>query len=187
MGSLTMELSSKLYTIIITIVYANTCWFLTRKKSQIKIHYWVPRLAHDRVLEMEMCLYKQYEYGMDMRGWGNERVKEGTEIIYFYLHLVHVELETPGINANFLPDMWNWTILCSDLVFSAWFQILRTAISGYDWNTELFCLLIFRQSKFTVIALYGFVCSRAKVCKICGKLEKEGKISCQNSLICLIR
>lgn len=35
-------------------------------------------------------------------------------------------------------------------------------------------VLIFRQSKFKVIDLYFvYVCSRAKVFKICGKLEKE--------------
>lgn len=53
---------------------------------------------------MEMCLFKQYEYELDVRGWGNERVKEAAEITYFYLCLVHMELETTGINANFLPD-----------------------------------------------------------------------------------
>ena len=122
-----------------------------------------------------------YINSMNMRWiWGgNERETEATEITYFHLHLVHMELETTGINAHFLPDIWDWTILCSDLEFSTWFQILRSAISDYDWNTKLFCLLIFRQSKFTVIGLYGFVCSGAKVWKICGKLEREGKISCQ--------
>ena len=122
-----------------------------------------------------------YINSMNMRwiwrqGW---KRKEATEITYFYPHLVHMDLETTGLIANFLPDIRDWTILCSDLECSAWFQILRTAIPDCDWNTKLFCLLIFRQSKFTVIGLYGFVCSRAKVCQICGKLEQEGKISCQ--------
>lgn len=54
---------------------------------------------------MEVCLYKQYGCEMDMRGWGNERVKEATEIICFDLPSVHMELETTGINANFLPDI----------------------------------------------------------------------------------
>lgn len=54
---------------------------------------------------METCLYKQYGYEMDMREWGNEKVKEATEIIYFYLPSVHMDLETTGINANFRPDI----------------------------------------------------------------------------------
>lgn len=46
---------------------------------------------------------------MDVRwiwgGWGNESLKEATETIYFDLSSVHTELETTGINANFLPDI----------------------------------------------------------------------------------
>lgn len=44
---------------------------------------------------------------MDVRGWENEAVKEATEITYFYLSFIHMELETTGINANFLPDIWD--------------------------------------------------------------------------------
>lgn len=53
---------------------------------------------------MEMCLFKQYEYELDVRGWGNERVKEVVEIIYFYFCLVYMELEIIGINVNFFLD-----------------------------------------------------------------------------------
>jgi len=35
------------------------------------------------------------------------RVKEATGITYSYLHLAHMELETTGINAYFLPDVWD--------------------------------------------------------------------------------
>lgn len=50
-----------------------------------------------------------YINSMNMRWiWGeNEIEKEATEITYFYLHLVHMELETTGINANFLSDIWD--------------------------------------------------------------------------------
>lgn len=50
-------------------------------------------------------LIKTVRIGDGYEGQGNESVKDPTEITCFYLCLVYMELETRGINANFLPDI----------------------------------------------------------------------------------